>query len=48
MTLGEIARQARRNLNDNLWDYLRGGADSEAAVKRNRLSLASGPSARKC
>ena len=41
MTLGEIAKQARRNLNDNLWDYLRGGADSEAAVKRNRLSLAS-------
>jgi len=41
MTLGEIAKQARRNLNDNLWDYLRGGADSEAAVKRNRLSLSS-------
>ncbi len=41
MTLGEIAKQARRNLNDNLWDYLRGGADSEAAVIRNRMSLAS-------
>ena len=41
MTLGEIAKQARRNLNDNLWDYLRGGADSEAAVKRNRLALSS-------
>jgi len=40
MTLGEIASQARRNLNQNLWDYLRGGADSEAAVIRNRLGLA--------
>ena len=39
MTLGEIAKQARRNLNQNLWDYLRGGADSEAAVIRNRMSL---------
>ncbi len=25
MTLGEIAKQAQRNLNQNLWDYLRGG-----------------------
>ena len=40
MTLGEIARQAERNLNQNLWDYLRGGADSEAAVQRNRMALA--------
>ena len=41
MTLGEIAKQAERNLNQNLWDYLRGGADSEAAVIRNRMALAS-------
>ena len=40
MTLGEIAKQAQRNLNQNLWDYLRGGADSEAAVIRNRMALA--------
>ena len=40
MTLGEIAKQARRNLDENLWDYLRGGADSESSVIRNRMSLA--------
>ena len=39
MTLGEIAKQAQRNLNQNLWDYLRGGADSESAVIRNRMAL---------
>ena len=41
MTLGEIARQAERNLNRNHWDYLRGGADSEAAIVRNRMALGS-------
>lgn len=41
MTLGEIAKQARTNLNQNLWDYLRGGADSEASVVRNRMALSS-------
>ena len=39
MTLGEIAKKAQRNLNQNLWDYLRGGADSESAVIRNRMAL---------
>ena len=41
MTLGEIAKQARANLNQNLWDYLRGGADSESALIRNRMALSS-------
>lgn len=38
-TIHEIAKAARRNLNDNLWDYLVGGADAEAALRRNRLAL---------
>ena len=39
MTLGEIAKAARTNLNQNLWDYLTGAADSEASLRRNRLAL---------
>ena len=39
MTLGEIAKAAKRNLNQNLWDYLIGGADTESAVRRNRYAL---------
>jgi glycolate oxidase len=38
-TLHEIVRAARMNLSHNLWDYLIGGAESEATVKRNRLAL---------
>ena len=38
-TIHEIAKAARRNLSDNLWDYLIGGADAEAALRRNRLAL---------
>ena len=38
-TLHEIAKAARRNLDDNLWDYVVGGADAEAALARNRLAL---------
>ena len=41
MTLGEIAKQAKTNLSSNLWDYLRGGADSESSIIRNRIALSS-------
>ena len=38
-TIHEIAKAARQNLSDNLWDYLVGAADSEATLRRNRLAL---------
>ena len=38
-TIHEIAKAARRQLDDNLWDYVLGGADAEAALRRNRLAL---------
>jgi glycolate oxidase len=39
LTLQEIAREARRRLTPNVWDYLEGGAESETSMKRNRLGL---------
>lgn len=39
LTLHEIIKQARANLDQNLWDYLVGGAESETTLKRNRLAL---------
>ena len=39
LTLQEIALEARRKLNPNVWDYLEGGAESETSMKRNRLGL---------
>jgi glycolate oxidase len=38
-TLHDIAKAARTNLSRNSWDYLIGGADTEASLKRNRLAL---------
>ena len=38
-TLHEIVKAARANLDDNAWDYLIGGADTETTVKRNRRAL---------
>ena len=38
-TLHEIVKAARDNLEDNSWDYLMGGADTESTVKRNRQGL---------
>ena len=38
-TLHEIVKAARANLDDNAWDYLIGGADTETTVKRNRQAL---------
>ncbi len=37
--LQELAAQARQNLDRNTWDYLIGGSDTEASVKRNRYGL---------
>ena len=39
LTLHEIVKAARGNLEDNHWDYLMGGADTETTVKRNRQGL---------
>ncbi len=38
-TLHEIVKAARENLEDNGWDYLMGGADTETTLKRNRQGL---------
>ncbi len=38
-TIHEIIRAARLNLNQTDWDYLVGGSDTEATVKRNRLAI---------
>ncbi|MSO77899.1 MAG: alpha-hydroxy-acid oxidizing protein [Alphaproteobacteria bacterium] len=38
-TLHEIIRQARRNLNQNNWDYLVGGVETETTLRRNRMAL---------
>lgn len=38
-TLHEIVQKARLNLDQNLWDYLVGGAETETTLKRNRLAL---------
>ncbi len=35
----EIVSQARRNLNQEVWDYLTGGAESEMTMRRNRHAL---------
>ena len=37
--LHEIVNAARDSLNADIWDYLRGGTDSETTVMRNRLAL---------
>ncbi|MBM85272.1 MAG: alpha-hydroxy-acid oxidizing enzyme [Rhodospirillaceae bacterium] len=38
-TLHEIVAAARAGLDRNIWDYLRGGAETETTLKRNRASL---------
>jgi isopentenyl diphosphate isomerase/L-lactate dehydrogenase-like FMN-dependent dehydrogenase len=35
----EIIMVARRNLTQNVWDYLTGGAESETTMRRNRFGL---------
>src|SRR5919108_4353373 len=39
VTNQEIITQARRNLSQNVWDYLTGGAESETTMRRNRFGL---------
>ena len=38
-TLHEIVKAARAKLDDDAWDYVIGGADTETTVKRNRRAL---------
>jgi glycolate oxidase len=35
----EVIMAARRNLTQNVWDYLTGGAESETTMRRNRFGL---------
>lgn len=39
VTNQEIIIAARRNLKQNVWNYLTGGAESETTMRRNRLGL---------
>jgi len=39
VTSQEIIMAARRNLNQNVWDYITGGAESETTMRRNRFGL---------
>ena len=35
----EIIQMARRRLEQGVWDYLVGGAESETTMRRNRLAF---------
>ena len=39
VTNQEVIVQARRNLSQNVWNYLTGGAESETTMRRNRFGL---------
>src|SRR3954470_16356103 len=39
LTNHEIIMAARRNLTQDIWDYLTGGAESETTMRRNRLGF---------
>jgi glycolate oxidase len=39
LNLHEIVAKARQNLNQNAWDYIVGGVESETTLRRNRLAL---------
>ncbi|HXW28151.1 MAG TPA: alpha-hydroxy acid oxidase, partial [Xanthobacteraceae bacterium] len=38
-TLHEIVKRARTNLDQNAWDYIIGGTETETTVRRNRMAL---------
>src|SRR5438477_2846528 len=38
-TLHEIIKKARQNLDQNSWDYIVGGTESETTLRRNRMAL---------
>jgi isopentenyl diphosphate isomerase/L-lactate dehydrogenase-like FMN-dependent dehydrogenase len=37
--LHELVRKARTNLNQNAWDYIVGGSETETTLRRNRMAL---------
>src|SRR3982751_5327385 len=37
--LHEFIRKARANLNQNSWDYIVGGTETETTLRRNRMAL---------
>jgi isopentenyl diphosphate isomerase/L-lactate dehydrogenase-like FMN-dependent dehydrogenase len=37
--LHELVRKARANLNQNAWDYIVGGTETETTLRRNRMAL---------
>ena len=39
LNLHELIAKARQNLNQNDWDYIVGGVESEATLRRNRMAL---------
>lgn len=39
MTTHSIIDAARRNLDDDVWDYVSGGAETETTARRNRLAI---------
>src|SRR5438270_8122050 len=39
LNLHELLAKARQNLNQNDWDYIVGGVESEATLRRNRMAL---------
>ena len=39
VTNQEIIQAARKNLNQDIWDYLSGGAESETTMRRNRMGF---------
>src|ERR1700733_15375445 len=39
MNLHEVLAKARANLNQNDWDYIVGGVESETTLRRNRMAL---------
>src|SRR5437016_11979051 len=39
MNLHELVAKARQNLNQNDWDYIVGGAETETTLRRNRMAL---------
>jgi isopentenyl diphosphate isomerase/L-lactate dehydrogenase-like FMN-dependent dehydrogenase len=39
LTLHEVVAQARANLNQNAWDYIVGGVETETTLRRNRTAL---------
>ena len=46
--LHEIVAKAKQNLNQNNWDYIVGGTESETTLRRNRLALDSARFGRAC